>query len=116
MPIVPTEVTPALSRENDATMLTECAVPSSRLTLLKEAAVAMLFRLACRAATSDWICARLVPGVCAVTRSCFILFISVSVLLSAAVATPTVDEPRFSASVTAERALVSDFMVVEIDQ
>ena len=93
-PIVPTDVAPVLSRENEATMLTECAVPSSRLTLLKDADVAMLLRLACSAATSDWICERLVPGVCAVTRSCFILFISVSVLFSAAVATPTVEEPE----------------------
>ena len=51
-----------------------------------------------------------------VTRSCFILSRMVPTLVSAAVATPTTDEPRLSASVTADRALVSDFMVVEIDQ
>ena len=65
---------------------------------------------------SLWTCVGSVPGVCAVTRSALILFRIVSVLLRAAVAVPRVEEPRFRASVTAERAPVSDFMVVAIDQ
>ena len=50
------------------------------------------------------------------TTSFFILFSSVMVLFRAAVAVLTTDEPKFRASVTADRAPVSDFIVVEIDQ
>ena len=40
----------------------------------------------------------------------------VMVEFRAAVATPSVEEPRFSASDTADRALVSDRIEVAIDQ
>ena len=48
--------------------------------------------------------------------SALILFRMVCVLVSAAVAVLTTEAPRFSASETADRAPVSDFKVVAIDQ
>ncbi len=117
IPIVPIFVVPVLSRENEATMLTvPCAAVEQVDAVERGRAGDAASGWLCRAVMSLWIWAALVPGVCAVTRSCFILFMMVSVLVRAAVATPTVEEPRFRASVTEESALVSDFMVVEIDQ
>ena len=115
MSIVPTVVPEAL-RENDDTTVAWLALPSSRLTPLKEADVMMLIRLACWAEMSVCTWVGSVPEVCAVTTSFFILFSSVIVLFKAAVAVPTTEEPRFRASVTADRAPVSDFIVVEMDQ
>ncbi len=115
MLIVPTVVPDAL-REKDDTTVAEGELPSSRLTPLKEADAMMLMRLACWAEMSVCTWTGSVPDVWAVTTSSFILFSSVIVLFKAEVAVPTTDEPRFRASVTAERAPVSDFIVVAIDQ
>ena len=76
----------------------------------------MFFKLACWAAMSVCTCDLSAPAVCAVTRSAFICFRMVDTLVIALVAVLTTEEPRFSALVTADRAEVSDFMLVEIDQ
>ena len=118
--MVPMLVSPCESRENEDTKLTDpvppLAEPSSRLTPLNDADEMMLTRLCCCAVMSLWTCVGSVPGVWAVTRSALILFRMSIVLFRAVVAVPTVDDPRFRESVTAESAPVSDFMVLAIDQ
>ena len=83
---------------------------------MNDAEFMMLTRLCCWALMSLCTWVALVPDVWAVTRSAFICFRMVSTLFIAEVAVLSTEAPRFSALVTALRALTSDFMLVAMDQ
>ena len=97
-------------------MLVVVVLPSSRLTPLNDAEFMMLMRLCCWAVISLCTCVALVPEVWAVTMSAFICFRMVSTLFIAEVAVLSTEAPRFSALVTAPSALVSERMLVAMDQ
>ena len=107
---------PWLVRAKDDTIWVVAVEPSSRLTWLKLAEAMMFFKLACLALMPVCTCEAVVPVVCAVIRSAFMSFRIEVTLLMALVAVLTTEAPRLRALVTAERAEVSDFMLVEMDQ
>ena len=83
---------------------------------MKDAADTLLVSWPCNWVISVWISVDPVPDVCALTTSAWMVCRTVSMLLSAAVAVPSTEAPRFSELDTVVRSLFCVRMFVAIDQ